>query len=471
MIEKRCLFLLADGARSDLFEHLLNKGDLPNLSKYVVERGSYLNAVTVFPSTTGPAYIPYIFGKYPGRCNMPGIRWFDRYEFDKNVFSLKGFRSYIGPESYLMNSDINANGTPTLFEHVPRNISILNEITKGVSLNGDKTKFSKVFYKIKSHFTDGSKEVDEIAGRILLECLNGDPQLVFCVFLGIDTYSHQYHPFHEKVVNSYYLLDNYVGLVGERLKRENRLEDTLIVVASDHGLTSTHSHFDSPRFMEELGYKTLYYTNIFNHLFDADASVMVSGNSMAHIYIKSADGWKRNTFMDEVGNLAEKLLSRPEIDLIAGRNSNGEIVVQNAGGKATILIEGDRLIYKKINGDDPFGYNKLPVSMSFDKSLELTVDTNYPDALLQVAQLFESTRTGDIVISSKPGIDLRARNEKPEHSASHGSLIREHMMVPLAMSTKQDGKKCVRTADIYPTILNFLGLEVPHGIDGNSLVN
>ena len=470
MSEKRCICLLADGARADLFEHLLSKGDLPNISKYIVERGTYLNAVTVFPSTTGPAYIPYILGKYPGRCNIPGIRWFDRYEFNKNMFSLKGFRSYIGPETYLMNRDLNTDGTPTLFELVPRSVSILNEITKGLSLRGDRTKFLKVFYKIKSHFTSNANEVDEAAGRMLLECFKENPQLVFCVFLGIDTYSHQYHPFHKNVVNSYRLLDRYVGLMGNYLLLENKLEDTLIVLGSDHGLTPTHSHFDSPMFMDYLGYKTFYYTNIFNHILDADASVMVSGNSMAHIYVKSADGWERNTFIEEINDLTQELLSRPEIDLVAGRDSSGRIVVKGSRGEVMLWIEKEKLNYKKLNGGDPFKYSELPEEMNFDQALKLTIDTNYPDGLLQIAQLFDSARTGDLVVSAKPGIDLRARNENPEHGASHGSLVREHMMVPVAVNIKSD-KECIRTADIYPTILDFLELEIPVELDGNSLIN
>ena len=470
MSEKSCIFLLADGARADLFEYLLNRGELPNISKYIVERGSFNKAVSVFPSTTGPAYTPYILGKYPGRCNLPGIRWFDRYQFGKNRFSLKGFRSYIGPETYLMNRDLHTNGTPTLFELVPRSVSILNEITKGLSYKGDKTRFLKVFYKIKSHFTSNSNEVDEAAGRMLLQCLEENPQLVFCVFLGIDTYSHQFHPFHRNVVDSYRFLDRYVGLIGKYLKQKDKLEDTLIVVGSDHGLTPTHSHFDSPLFMDNLGYRTLHHTNVFSHILDADASVMISGNSMAHIYVKSKEGWKRNSYIEEIPDLTERLLERPEIDIIAGRTTDGKIAVRSTKGEATLWIKGEKINYKLLNGSDPFGYGKIPQRMSLDRVLDLTIETNYPDAILQIAQLFDSVRTGDLVLSAKPGIDLRARDENPEHSASHGSLVREHMMVPLAINTRSC-KKNIRTTDIYPTILDYLEMDIPDEIDGSTIIN
>ena len=37
---KSCIFIMADGARADVFSELLDKGELPNISRYVVEKGS-----------------------------------------------------------------------------------------------------------------------------------------------------------------------------------------------------------------------------------------------------------------------------------------------------------------------------------------------------------------------------------------------------------------------------------------------
>ena len=88
MDKRKCIFFLADGTRLDVFAELFKRGDLENIQKYVVEPGKFLRGITVFPSTTGPAYTPYLLGKFPGRCNLPGIRWFDRRYYDKTPFSL-----------------------------------------------------------------------------------------------------------------------------------------------------------------------------------------------------------------------------------------------------------------------------------------------------------------------------------------------------------------------------------------------
>src|SRR3970040_2216790 len=193
---------MADGARADVFEELLNRGDLPNISEYIVDKRSFRKAVSVFPSTTGPAYAPFILGKFPGRCNLPGIRWFDRKSYSSKLFSLRRFRSYVGIGTFLINGDISTD-TPTLFEVFPNTISILNELNRGVGFNGDKTKLLKIYYKMKSHFTNRTDEVDLAVRRILIDSMGENPQFAYVVFLSIDTYSHSNHPFHKKVIDSY----------------------------------------------------------------------------------------------------------------------------------------------------------------------------------------------------------------------------------------------------------------------------
>lgn len=466
---KSCIFIMADGARADVFSELLNSGDLPNISKYLVEKGCYKEAVTVFPSTTGPAYTPYIFGKYPGRCNLPGIRWLDRDAYNDKLLSFDRFRSYIGLETYFMNRDVSLD-YQTLFEIFPRNVNIFNELSRGAGFKNDKTLFSKLYYKVKSHFTDKSDEVDLVARRILLQSLKEYPDFIYAVFLGIDTYSHLNHPFHKKVINSYRRIDEMIGLLAKNLESEGRLEETLIIVASDHGLTQTHSHFDSLEFMNHQGYKTFYYPNVFKHFTDADAASLISGNAMANIYVKSKDGWGRKSTFEELAGLVDNFIERPEVDIVAGLDHKGRSRIKSTMGEAVTWIDKDGNInYQKIKGD-PFNYNGMPKKMSSEEALAYSFNTEYPDALLQIIQLLESPRTGDLILSAGPGYDLRAKHENPEHLSSHGALFRDHMLVPLVMNAKVN-KEFIRTVDIFPTILSFLGQPIPNNIDGISLVD
>ena len=471
MNRRKCVFFLADGTRLDVFAELLKRGDLENIQKYVVEPGEFLKGVTVFPSTTGPAYTPYLLGKFPGRCNLPGIRWFDRRYYDKIPFSLRRFRSYAGPQASLINRDIEC-GSPTLFGMVPGSVSILNEITRDIGPSGrNRTKYLKYYLVVKSHFTDRSDSVEEAAGRILIDSLRDSPRFIFCVFTAADAYSHRYHPFHHKVMESYRRLDRYVGMVAEKIAEQGELDDMLFVVGSDHGLTSTHSHFDSLDFLRRRGFKPLYYTNVFRHYLDADSSVMVSGNSMAHYYFKNSDGWKRHTFYEEIADIVNELSGRPEVDVVCARTggAGGEVKITNPRGEALVSVDEEGLIcYSNVSGD-PLGYGFSSKKMNPSESLRLTIDSDYPDAPLQILQLFESPRTGDVVISSKPGYDLRATHENPEHHGSHGSLHKDHMVVPILIS-RPAPHDCVRTADIFSSIVSYLGFEVPRGVDGRDIL-
>ena len=54
--------------------------------------------------------------------------------------------------------------------------------------------------------------------------------------------------------------------------------------------------------------------------------------------------------------------------------------------------------------------------------------------------IFDSSRTGDIVITAEPGYDLR-RWEFPEHKASHGSDCDDHYKVPIFSRKRIKGAK------------------------------
>src|SRR2546423_9087726 len=100
---RRVVFVLIDGARHDVLRALLARGDLPNLARWVIEPGGMAVGTTVFPSTTGVAYIPFLFGRYPGSANVPGIRWLDRAGIAGGpVARWRAARSYCGPQAGLI---------------------------------------------------------------------------------------------------------------------------------------------------------------------------------------------------------------------------------------------------------------------------------------------------------------------------------------------------------------------------------
>jgi len=242
--KKKVIFYLVDGARPDIMSKLLDAGELPNIKQYLVDEGSYTRGTTCFPSTTGPAYLPYLTGESPGDHDITGIRWFDKAEyFRKNRWSRNAMRSYCGYEAKYFNDDMNT-AYPSLFEEYERGYNIYNMITKGVKEENDLSKEGKTKLYFRAHFYHEHHKVDEAGHGHLMRSLDMDPEFVFAVFPSVDWDAHTYHYEDEKTIEAYRIADRSLGEVVEKLKKQGTYEDTLIIMASDHGLTSTHSHLD-----------------------------------------------------------------------------------------------------------------------------------------------------------------------------------------------------------------------------------
>src|SRR5207244_12467883 len=85
------------------------------------------------PSTTGVAYIPFLFGRYPGTANVPGIRWLDRAAAARGSglrSQWRAARSYCGAQASWNNRDITCG--PSIFELVPQSLEMCSPIVRGL---------------------------------------------------------------------------------------------------------------------------------------------------------------------------------------------------------------------------------------------------------------------------------------------------------------------------------------------------
>lgn len=464
---ERAIVILADGARADVMEELIAEQRLPNIARWMLASGSLRKAVTVFPSTTGPAYLPFLTGTSPGFSNIPGIRWMDKEQFASAGW-LSAHRSYVGLESFLISSDI-ARPIKTIFELVPRSYNIFNTIARGAGWR-NRTRLSRLWYWYYAHLTDRWSFVDRAALAKTLECLQQRPCFLFVVFPGIDEYSHLAHPQHEQTIAQYLWLDHSIGKIAEELERRGEWATTQLWIVSDHGLSKTDTHYCLNTFLEGEGLAPFYYPRIHSR-FRKQAATMVSGNGMAHLYFRGERGWNGCFTRGDVERLSPqllpKLIAQPAVDVVMVRNSDGGIDVISKRGEAKIFRRDQRLLYL-VQQRDPFGYPPCHPEQSAESSLAATFASDYPDAPVQIANLFRSRRTGDVVISAALGSDLRLKYEHPEHRGSHGSLHRLHMMTPL-LCNRPLPERPIRTVDVFPTILESLGIEVPAYAEGKSL--
>jgi hypothetical protein len=459
--------LLADGARPGVFEELLEAGELPEIRRHLTERGDFRLASSTFTSTTGPAHLPFLTGCFPGTADVPGIRWFDRARYRAGLpMGPWCLRTYTNPEAWWINRDLSPR-VRTLYEVTDNPVEVFGLITRGVPRRNRLHRVRKNLLWAHAHESHAYALVDRWAARYMDEALSIPSEMRFVAFPGIDWHTH-YATREADAIRSYRVIDRAVGHAALRLRQAGAYDSTLIVVCSDHGHSPVHTHFDlAPRLEADHGLRVAYHSWRIAPR-DPQGVVCVSGNGMAHVYLRTG-GWEHAPTRAQVDEaypgVRERLLAEEAVDLVLSRAEEpGWLMAESRRGAALLREEAGGVGYRPLSGD-PFGLPELPERLSWDQALSATWESDYPDGLVQVVQIFRSRRCGDLVLSATPGHDLRERWEKPEHRSSHGALHRAHMSVPLAASVPlADGP--LRTADVYPTVLGYLGRDLPVPGDG-----
>ena len=462
--------ILADGARPDVLERLHLAGRIPALSRLLIEPagGRVRVATSVLPSTTGPAHLPFLTGRFPGPSNVPGIRWLDPHVYAAHRFNAGRFRSYMGLGSLRYDRDL-APGVRTVFELVPDHATAGSTIRRGVRRGRDLTRWAKPLGSLASFVAEDWSRLDRLVSERTIRAVARGTRFVFAALYAVDALGHKYGPEDERTLAAYGLVDDLVGGLAQAAR--GATTEPLVLVVSDHGQSETHGHLDlAGRVEREIGL-CFAHPRVWRGRFHAQAAVMVSGNAMAHVYRLGGEppGTVRlDALPVALAHLVEALLQEEAVDQVIGRRGDG-VVILSRRGRADVRRLPDGLAYDVVQGEDPFGYPEPVAGRHHERELlALTWASEYPDAPLQALQIFDSPRCGDLVVTARPGFDLRARFERPPHRGSHGSLHRLHVRTPLlANRILQPGP--ARTVDVLPTVLDALGVRVPEGLDGRSL--
>jgi hypothetical protein len=452
--------LLLDGARHDVLRHLVERGDMPNLARWVIEPGGMTVGTTVFPSTTGVAYIPLLFGRYPGPANVPGIRWLDRAGVGGSLRERwQAARSYCGPQAGWINRDIRPG--PSLFELVPQSLAICTPITRGLSRGAHLMPVRRAVLGAVAHYRGNYLALDRAVANAWLGAARRPWRFLFVVFPGPDGLTHLYDPTHPKVLDAYRQIDRALGAFLARVRRSGEMP-ALFVVA-DHGASVVRTHRDVALELEAWGVPTIRHPlHVWRR--HARAAVMVSGNGCAHVYWLGAAGCRGPAAAGLAAELMTRLLQVPGVALAAHRDGGSGVIVARGALRARLVEDGPGVTYEPLVGD-PLGLGEVPLALGDRELLERSRGTPFPDAPRQLLQLLSSPRSGDVVLAAASGVDFRGPWEIPEHRSGHGSLAAEHMMVPIAASVGLPDA-ALRTVDLMPTILEALGEPVPAGLDG-----
>jgi hypothetical protein len=465
-MDSRATLIILDGARPDVFEQLVARGDLPQISRHVLEAGGITPATTVFPSTTGVAYLPFLTGCYPGTCDVPGIRWLDPTRYTGRWWrDREHVRSYCGYQGGRLNTDLRA-GIRTIFDIEADSIALCTPFTRGLATGRTRLARERAVWGGLAHYTRGYGRLEHAVGREMIALAPSRHRFTLAVFPGIDGVTHFHDPFHDAVLDVYREFD---GIFGNYVAAGGMEGDTLTMLVSDHGLSAVQQHTDLALELEAIGVPTLRHPVIWRRA--PRAAVMVSGNSSAQIYLRPGVARNRRYSVAEIeagavpgipADLLSFLAALPGIALVVATEGDDVIIIGRSARSRLRHLGNGRIEYDAGTGD-ALG---LGASNTMDERdwLRASYDGGYPDAPMQLLQLFRSGRTGDVIVIAEPGADLREAWETPEHKSGHGSLHGEHMRCLVAANRSWQGP--LRTTDLFPAVLEQLGHPVPAGIDG-----
>jgi arylsulfatase A-like enzyme len=466
------VILVADGARPDTLARAIDEGALPALARLRAE-GALCTVTSTFPSVTGPAYAPFLLGRYPGPIGLPGLRWFDR---SREVTGGRGAsRSYVGYEMRRVDDDIDADA-PTVFELAGPSLGALNVIGRGLPRRariGRGARF--VTRAARTHFAGnvrGWLDIDRDIGQHVADRIRRErPRLVFCALTGVDKTSHSAGHDAPVVREAMRIVDETAERIRADAERDGRWEGMHLWIVSDHGHSPVRAHDDLAQLLRTWGHRIIAHPWTFTG--GRDAAVMVSGNAMSHIYLeldrRTRPWWPELT--ERWDELAGQLEARPSVDLLLLPHSPERCEVRGSGrGRAFVSMERGsdgavRYAYRPDSGD-PLGIGEHG-PLDGLSALEVTMASDYPDAIVQIAHLAGARRSGEIIVSAARDWDLRGRYEPIPHVSSHGALHREHMLVPLLLN-RPPARVPLRTVAVMPSALAALGVPIPPGLDGRS---
>ncbi len=471
--ERRATIILLDGARPDVFAHLAAAGDLAHISRHVLEPGGMVPAATVFPSTTGVAYLPFLTGCYPGTCNVPGIRWLDRAHYSARWWRDRRYaRSYCGYQSGLLNQDVRSR-IPSLFDLEPDAVALCTPFSRKLTPGHARVRAARLILGSLAHYIERAYGVlDWSVGRALARAAPERHRLVFAVFPGLDGVTHFHDPWHRRALDMYRQVDR---IIGRYAARGGFGDDHLVALVSDHGASRVDRHVDVSLALEALGLPVLRHPLLWRR--DPKVAVMVSGNGSAQIYLnprlRRSERWPVSAI--EAGEVpgipADLVLYLAALDgvaFVAGTDGPDVLVVSDDGRARLVNLGGGRIRYVPETAD-VLSLGAEPVTRTDRGWLAASYDGPYPDGPTQLFQVFRSPRAGDLAVVAAPGADLRRDWEFPEHRSGHGSLIADHMRCLVAINRPVVG--LMRTVDVFPMVLEHLGHAVSVEIDGISVLS
>ncbi len=416
---KHVILLLIDDLRADQFQTLLKDGQLPNIQQLT---GTYSNSTACFPAITYPAQSTILTGCYPDAYGFPGGHWVKRAEK-----TIRNYNSY--KELDTVNEELGP--TKTLFELIDGPTGALSiGLTRGIDHYYPTRK--QIIGLYIWHWLIWHRDMgilNKLVMNKLLDYFNkprkffGDepPRFAVAWFISSDNFLHNFGSNSEKYLSNLKDIDTRIGHLlngkGRRkgLKELGYLDDTVILLLSDHGNYAARNWVDVAPHLERIGLSPLIPT-VQDGNFDATMGGLGFFTLRGETWMDRPTIAQMQAYGPHGRDLFKALLDLPGVQFLYYRedgntHEKGEIHVlrkhESGINQAVIEYNGDLTKYIA-EGKDIFGYSNDETAMkvvdhrfhTIEEWLEHTHQVDFPMLVDQAARLFRNPHSCDIMIST-----------------------------------------------------------------------
>lgn len=520
----RVIYCIIDNVRSDHLFDLINKGMLPNISK-LMENGIYSkNCITDFPPITYPTQASMITGTYTGDyrkefCHgVPLMNWMGR---DTAPPFLRDYTAK-SLQIYKLNKDL-GDKCKTILEMVgdENTASISQFINRGANYFFPERPTKLAMFYLTLYYSRNIKKMMARADTSLIQKLidtfkkpnkyfkTSEPPIASLLwFPTTDVLLHIFGSSSQIYKLNLLHIDKVIGLLIGSLDNMGYLEDTAIVVTSDHGnykadkIGNPFDFFKENKLTHFQGRRSVK-GNMSISKYDGIGFFNFKGkinsnykNAWAHPTIEEMKSYgpkkvnllqdlfkiegshlmyyrdENNTHENGIIHLKRKLKGTPKV-------ISGKIEYTGSGSnfKTKYITENaDIDIFDYLNDETASKLidNKFH---TIEEWLGATYHLDFPLYPDLIPRHFKNPRSSDIILSNDGSVVYNLKNGKKvanKNLNNHDIGTRDCMNIPLIIggSIEIPSREIPysKITDIVPTLLKMLGKKPHQSVVGHSLI-
>ncbi|MDS0300276.1 alkaline phosphatase family protein [Halogeometricum sp. S1BR25-6] len=465
---ERTVVIGLDGGNWPLIREWMSEGRLPNLRR-LHEEGAAGVSRSHLPPVTCPNWKCYASGKNPGQL---GVYWWERIDTENRSMHLPDATDFRTPEiwDYVNDAGEQAGVVNLPMSYPPREIdgamvaggprSRERDYTKPDELQGELEE--RFGYRVHPENVLTSNEGSDREVEMVHDLLRTRLRTAHALLEERDLSFLHVTLFHLNVLQHYFWNGPETRRAWEIIDEE--LEpfvegDYNLVLMSDHGCTEIHTVFYVNRWLEQQGYLQTK-SSLSSRLFDVGITQERVASLVRSVGLES---------------YIRPLIPRAIIE----RFPNDEGVVREEKLEmvdwegTTAIGSGQGLVY--IVADDEDEHARIFESLKRDLEAETALDggplvrsVNHPEDVYSGEYLDQAP---DLIFDQQPGVHTgEAMGDgavMTEPSNWRGENIVDGMVLFHGPDVNATDIDPIRITDIAPTVLHWMGLDVPSDMDGS----